>query len=82
MSATVVPFPRTRDRAFVQRHAARMADLSQTTAEKHLAAQLDVQRTTMTRRGIEPELIEKHLQALECAIRCELWRTVLPGDTA
>ena len=81
MSARILPFPRTRNRAFVLRHAARMADLSEATAEKHLAAQLDIQRTTMARRGIAPELVEVQLRALECAIRCELWREILTPDS-
>jgi hypothetical protein len=60
-----------------------MAELSPATAEKHLAAQLDVQRATMVRRGIVPDLIEKQLRALECAIRTELWRVMLtPGGAA
>jgi hypothetical protein len=83
MTSTVVPFPRVRDRAFVRRHAELMASYSSSAAEKHLTTQLDLQRRTMTRRGIDPALIEEHIKALQLAIRSEVWRCVLtPGGAA
>jgi len=87
MSAVILPFPRVRDRAFVRRHAAHMAANSATTAEKLLAVQMELQRKTMTRRGVEPTLIEEHVSALELAIRLELWRRAFapprkPGGAA
>jgi len=79
---TVIPFPRTRNRPFVLKHAARMAKLPQKTAEKHLAHQLQVQAQTMTKRGIAPEIIEDEIRALESAIRAELWYVVMLGGGA
>jgi hypothetical protein len=67
-------FPRTRDRHFVCRQAQLMHRYSEKAAEKHLIMQLDVQRRTMLKRGIDPALAEQHIQALELAIRAELWR--------
>jgi hypothetical protein len=83
MTGLVLPFPRVRDRAFVRRHAALMASYSANAAEKHLSTQLDLQRRTMVRRGIDPSSIHEQVKALEAAIRAELWRTVLtPGGAA
>ena len=81
----VYQFPRTRDRHFVCRHAQLMARYNEKAAEKHLTVQLDVQRRTMLKRGIDPALAEQHIQALELAIRAELWRRLLapaPGGAA
>ena len=77
MSALVLPFPRCRNRSFVLRHAARMASLPATTAEKHLAHLLAKTRETMRRRGVDPITVEADSKALECAIRAELWHLVL-----
>ena len=55
--AVIVPFPRTRDQRFVDRQAKVMAAYHAEAAEKHLAVQLDRQRTVLTRRGIAPELV-------------------------
>jgi Family of unknown function (DUF6074) len=74
--ATVIPFPRTRNRAFVRKHAARMLDLRPDTAEKHLAYQLRVQRETMIRRGIDRDVVKQHVRDLELAIRCEAARLI------
>jgi hypothetical protein len=83
MTACIIPFPTVRRRAFVLKHAARMASLPHKTADKLLAAQLDVQRATMARRGIAPELVDEQMRALEIAVRSELWRMVLtPGGAA
>jgi len=73
----VLPFPRVRDRAFVRRHAALMATYSEGAAEKYLATQLDVQRRTMTKRGVDPAVAEEHIGALKCAIRAEFGRYVV-----
>jgi hypothetical protein len=83
MTAVVIPFPLTRRREFIRRHASRMAALPVAAAEKHLAYQLRVQAETMERRGIAPDLIGPQVRWLETAIRCELWRaTILEGGAA
>jgi hypothetical protein len=79
---SILPFPRTRNRRFVLKHAARMAKLPTKTAEKHLAHQLQLQARTMARRGIAREVIAREIHALECAIRAELWHVVMLGGGA
>ena len=78
----ILPFPLVRRRDFVLRHAARIADAQPKTAEKLLAHAVQVQIDMMTRRGIAPELIAREAKALETAIRCELCRLTILGDTA
>lgn len=81
MSAVIIPFPSARRQHFVARQAARMADVSESAAERILASQLRQQRDAMERRGIEPELIAKELRCLESAIRRALWPAIMtPGD--
>ena len=81
--AEIKPFPLARRCAFIRRHAARMAASSSSTAEKHLAYQLQVQAETMVRRGIAQDLVKAQIRSLELAIRAELWRLVMqPGDFA
>jgi hypothetical protein len=82
MTAAVLPFPLVRRRDFVLRNAERIADAQPTTAEKLLAHTIIVQTGTMARRGIAPDLIAREAKALETAIRCELWRLIILGDTA
>ena len=74
MTATVVPFPRTRHRRFVQRQASLMVQYSEAAAGKHLAQQIELQRRTMQRRGVNADLIGEHLRELEgVVILAELW---------
>jgi hypothetical protein len=81
--AEIVPFPAARRVAFIRKHAARMAALAPVPAEKHLMQQLTVQRDTMLRRGIAPEVVEREITTLASAIRAALWRVVLtPGGAA
>ena len=78
-SAEILAFPLTRRAAFIRRHAARMANLRESTAEKHLRTQLDLQAKTMRKRGIPAPEIELQIQSAEAAIRAELWRLVIMG---
>ncbi len=81
--AEIVPFPLTRRRAFIRRQAARIADVAPKTGQKLLANAVRLQATTMAKRGIGPDVVERECKALECAIRAELWRVVLqPGGAA
>jgi hypothetical protein len=77
MSALVLPFPCVRRRGFVLRHAQHIASVSRVTGERYLSCQLKIQLDAMIRRGIAPKLIELELQALEHAIRAELWHRSL-----
>ena len=84
MTAIVLPFPRSRDRAFIIRHAGIMAAASSTAkAEAHLQRQLTIQRETLQRRGVAPEVISAELDAIAGNIRAACWRLlVAPGGAA
>ncbi|WP_418291955.1 DUF6074 family protein [Methylobacterium durans] len=84
MSATVLPFPRSRHRRFIHRHAGHMAAAVTTAkAEAHLQRQLQVQRETLQRRGVAPESISAELTAIEGNIRAACWSLLLaPGGAA
>jgi hypothetical protein len=80
LTASVVPFPQVRRRRFIAKTAARLAPLSPRTADRILAATLNQQTTTMARKGISAELVDRERHALETAIRAELWRAALTPD--
>jgi hypothetical protein len=82
MTAAVLPFPLVRRRDFVLRNADRIAEAEPKTAEKLLAHTTKIQAETMARRGVAPDLIALEAKALETAIRCEVWRLTILGDTA
>jgi hypothetical protein len=72
MSALILPFPYVRRSRFIRRHALHLASCHPVAAERYLAHQLQIQRETMARRGIPPELIKREQHSLEQAIRTEL----------
>ena len=84
MSAVIIPFPRSQNRQFIRRHAARMAQASTAAkAEAHLARQLGIQAETLRRRGVVPEVARAELQAIEGNIRAACWTFLLaPGGAA
>jgi hypothetical protein len=76
----VVPFPQVRRRRFIVKTAARLLTVPAKTGEKLLAATLQQQAATMTRKGVPADLVECERRNLECAIRAELWRVILAPD--
>lgn len=90
MPSSVVPFPLVRRRAFIRKTAANMitrglelgAKDPVATGEKLLTATLRRQREVMQRRGIDIEVIEAELKALECAVRVEHARLQASGAVA
>ncbi|ACA18248.1 hypothetical protein M446_3875 [Methylobacterium sp. 4-46] len=84
MSAIVLPFPRSRDRAFISRHASIMTAAATTAkAEAHLRRQLELQRQTMERRGINSATIDAELQDIQGHVRAVVWSLLLaPGGAA
>ncbi len=78
--ASVVPFPQVRRRRFIVKTAVRLAGLSPRTADRILVTTIQQQAASMARKGIAAELVERECQALEAAIRAELWRAVLIPD--
>ncbi len=83
MSASVIPFPRVKNRAFITRHAIRMTEMAPDKGEAHLRRLLEQQTEVMRKRGIAEPVIADEARAVEAAIRAELWRVVLtPGGAA
>lgn len=83
MSAIVLPFPRSRDRRFIRRHAAHMAQASTTAkADAHLQRQLKIQRETLERRGVSEDVIMAELMAIEGNIRASCWTMLLAPEGA
>ncbi|MGU3337185.1 DUF6074 family protein [Methylobacterium mesophilicum] len=84
MTASIIPFPRARDRRFIRRHAGHMATASTTAkAEAHLQRQLSIQRETLERRGVAKDALSAELAAIEGNIRAACWTLVMaPGSTA
>lgn len=79
MSAIIVPFPASRRRHFVRRHAHLMSTLSPAAADRHLRRQLRIQTDAMERRGIDHVLVERQRGELEASIRFELRRLIVVG---
>lgn len=75
--ASVIPFPSSRRRAFVERQATMMAQMSADGAEAYLRSQLAIQGDTMRRKRIDEAAIAHVLRELQAAIRAELFRKVL-----
>ncbi|GJE44630.1 DUF6074 family protein [Methylobacterium soli] len=84
MSAEVLPFPRSRDRDFILRHANLMAQAaSSLRAEAHLLRQLAIQQETMARRGVAPEVMVREIASIEGHIRaCACRLLSVPGGAA
>lgn len=84
MIATILPFPRSRDVGYLMRQAAYASSLRREKAAAHLRRQIDLQRETMLRRGIAPELVEMEMDRLEIALVAATRRVVSAshGETA
>ena len=83
MVAQIVPFPLCHRAGLVRRQAHRITELSPRAGERHLARQLQLQRETLLRKGVAPEIVDCELVALERAIRTAIWSVVLtPGGAA
>ena len=78
-SSTVIPFPLARRRAFIDRHARLIATMRPEVGERYLDRQLQVQFENLQRRGIDLEIINHEIIALDVAIRAALWRAVVTG---
>jgi hypothetical protein len=82
MAAKIFAFPSTRRVAFVRRQAASMAARPPGEAQAYLELAIRRQRDTLLRKGVPADVVERDMKALECAIRCALWRSVLTPDGA
>jgi hypothetical protein len=82
-AATVLPFPLVRREHFITKQARRAAELSPAAGEKHLLAQVKIQREALARKGVASEIIDREATQLESAIRAAIWSAVLrPGGAA
>ncbi len=70
MPCTIIPFPLSRRRAFVRRHAR----LSPAAADRHLATQLRIQSSALLRKGIDAETVKSERASLAAAVHAELVR--------
>jgi Family of unknown function (DUF6074) len=68
MNVNVVPFPLSRRKAFVWRHATIINGMSPESAKRHLAHQFKVQYDALKRRGIAEDRINGELASLKRAI--------------
>lgn len=82
MTAIVVPFPLTRRPHFIRKQARRVAELSPAAGERHIAAQIKVQRDALMRKGVNAELVKRETVQLESAIRAAIWAAVLTPSGA
>jgi hypothetical protein len=83
MTAEILPFPSSRRRTFVARHAAHIALLAPEAGERYLTRQMQIQAETMSRRGIAAERITAEISALKASIRAKLVHLLLaPGGAA
>jgi hypothetical protein len=80
---SLIQFPAMRQRAFIIKHALRIAQLSPAQSEAYLRWVLQLQVQTMRSRGISETMISRELTRLEGAFRAELWRQILtPGGAS
>jgi hypothetical protein len=70
----VLAFPLTRRRTLASRQAAYMARLRPQKAAEHLERQIETQRRTLLRYGVEAAQVEREVAALATQIKCELAR--------
>ena len=78
MSACILPFPRSSDQHYIERHAHRIVNASSAEkADAHLRRQLAIQYETMRRRGIAHQAITDELTSIERSIREVVHREML-----
>ena len=69
MTASVVPFPLARRRAFIERQAHHAAELNADSGVRYLQHQIKLQGDAMRRKGIQEDLIQRELRCMGQAIR-------------
>lgn len=78
--ADVIPYPLANRRDLVRRQAEWFLHQGHRAAEGSLFRLLMVQRDTLLTKGVDPTLVEAEVQALEAAIRAEVWRLTLAPE--
>ena len=83
MTAVVLPFPVRRRLSFIERQAEVAAELGRPAAAKqYIDRQLQLQATTMRRKGVSEQLIGNELVSMENAICALLSRWFQSGGVA
>jgi hypothetical protein len=82
MTATVLPYPLAKRRAYVRRQAAQLARCSAPGAAAYLRNQMAVQRESLLNKGCAPADVESAVHEAEAAIRREAFRLVKTGGAA
>lgn len=77
--AELIPFPLARRVDLVQRQADRVLELAPDAGERHLVRQVDIQRQALLRKGCSTGRVETECNALEAAMRAEMWKIVFTG---
>ncbi|MFC3078196.1 DUF6074 family protein [Phenylobacterium terrae] len=72
--AEMLCFPLAQRRGFVRRQASWFCEQSAKAAEHNLFRQLQLQRDTLLRKGVDAAKVEREVAALERAIRREVVR--------
>lgn len=67
--AKVIPFPLARRRDLIERQAAWFCEQNHRAAEASLRRQLQIQRETLLRKGVDPERVEQQCREMEDAVR-------------
>jgi hypothetical protein len=78
----VVPFPLSKRRSFIARQAKRAAALNAAACERHIALQIEIQRDTLLRRGVEENILRRELKGMEASIRAALWEIIFRSGGA
>jgi hypothetical protein len=78
----VIPFPARHRVAYIRNVAHMLASYRPAAAERTFAAQMEVQRNAMLRRGIAPEAVEREVRMLEQAVRAAFSNLIMFGGDA
>lgn len=69
MTASVLPFPIIRRRAYIAKQAAHAALMNPDAGVRYLQHQIDIQAEAMRRKGVDEALIQRELRCMGQAIR-------------
>jgi hypothetical protein len=78
MTATIVPFPATRRKVFIQGLASAAARYAPAAAERYLESKTQRHRSRLERCGVRAELVQAEIIALRGALIAEL--SVITSD--
>jgi hypothetical protein len=82
MTATIVPFPAARRRAFIARQAEVVIGCKPRGAAQYVDRQVAIQADAWRRKGVDESLIQRECTAMRAAIHAEVhrWLNYVPED--